>query len=93
MLASRIILSRRIFQGALRTYTTHSALPEEHRMVHEMCRKFADEELAPNAGAWDKEHCFPKEAINHLVRLLSVVCSLSVFILDESLFASNTSNH
>ena len=23
-------------------------------MIHEMCRKFADEELAPNAGKWDK---------------------------------------
>jgi hypothetical protein len=40
-------------------------------MVHEMCRKFADEELAPNAGAWDKEHRFPKEAIDQLVRHVS----------------------
>lgn len=37
-------------------------------MVYEMCRRFADEELAPNAGTWDKEHRFPKEAVDHLVR-------------------------
>lgn len=52
---------------ARRSYTTHSHLPEEHRMIYEMCRKFADEELAPNAGEWDKKHEFPKEAIAHLV--------------------------
>ena len=37
-------------------------------MIHEMCRKFADEELAPNAGKWDHDHSFPKEAISQLVR-------------------------
>ena len=49
-------------------YTTHSQLPSEHQMVYEMCRKFADEELSPNAGKWDKEHAFPVEAVNKLVR-------------------------
>lgn len=49
-------------------YTTYAQLPEEHRMVYEMCRKFADEELAPNAGRWDKEHAFPTAAIAQLVR-------------------------
>ena len=49
-------------------YTTHSQLPSEHQMVYEMCRKFADEELAPNAGEWDKKHEFPKEAVDKLVR-------------------------
>jgi butyryl-CoA dehydrogenase len=38
-------------------------------MVYEMCRKFADEELAPNAGEWDKKHEFPKQAITHLAEL------------------------
>lgn len=38
-------------------------------MVHEMCRKFADEELAPNAGEWDKEHKFPTEAVDKLAEL------------------------
>ena len=48
-------------------YTTHAALPEEHRMVHEMCRKFADEELAPKAKEWDKKHEFPLDAVTKLV--------------------------
>ena len=33
-----------------RKYTTYSQLPSEHQMVYEMCRKFAEEELMPNAG-------------------------------------------
>lgn len=49
-----------------RKYTTHSQLPEEHQMIHEMCRKFADEELAPNAGHWDQKHEFPTNAVNQL---------------------------
>jgi alkylation response protein AidB-like acyl-CoA dehydrogenase len=52
----------------VRSYTTHAHLPEEHRMVYEMCRNFADSELAPNAGDWDKKHEFPREAITKLVR-------------------------
>lgn len=52
-----------------RQYTTHSQLPEEHRMVRDMCRKFADEELAPNAGEWDKKHEFPKDAVKQLAEL------------------------
>ena len=50
-----------------RSYMTHSQLPEEHKMVYDMCRRFADEELAPNAGSWDKHHTFPKAAIAQLV--------------------------
>lgn len=56
-----------------RAYTTHAHLPEEHRMVYEMCRKFADEELAPNAGEWDKKHEFPQQAVTQLVSPSSVV--------------------
>jgi hypothetical protein len=37
-------------------------------MVYEMCPKFADEELSPNAGRWDKEHAFPTDAVDKLVR-------------------------
>jgi butyryl-CoA dehydrogenase len=49
-------------------------------MVYEMCRKFADEELAPYAGEWDKKHEFPREAVTKLVRVdtdesfITVVC-------------------
>lgn len=57
-------------------YTTHSQLPSEHQMVYEMCRKFADEELIPNAGKWDKEHAFPVEAVNKLVRNSCSHCSI-----------------
>lgn len=38
-------------------------------MIYEMCRKFADEELAPNARAWDQKHEFPKDAVNKLADL------------------------
>ena len=56
-----------ISHHAKRQYTTHSQLPEEHQMIYEMCRKFADEELAPNAGKWDQEHSFPTDAVSQLV--------------------------
>ena len=36
-------------------------------MIYEMCRKFAEEELMPNAGKWDKNHEFPTEAVDKLV--------------------------
>lgn len=51
-----------------RCYTSHAALPEEHRMIYDMCRKFADEELAPHAGTWDQKHEFPKAAVQAMVR-------------------------
>ena len=58
-------------------YTTHSQLPSEHQMVYEMCRKFADEELAPNAGEWDRKHEFPTEAVDKLVRTVyNVICGV-----------------
>ena len=53
--------------GRPRCYTTHSSLPEEHRMVYDMCRNVADEVLAPNAGTWDQKHEFPTNAIQQLV--------------------------
>ncbi len=41
-------------------------LSEEQRQVRDLCRKFADEELKPNARAWDEHHRFPTEAIAKL---------------------------
>ena len=38
-------------------------LSDEHRMLREMCRKYADEELKHAAGALDKEHRFPREHV------------------------------
>jgi len=32
-------------------------------MVYEMCKKFADEELAPKASQWDQKHEFPTDAV------------------------------
>jgi len=54
---SRKLTSNKVSSSAAaaRAYTSYSQLPEEHRMVHEMCARFADEELAPNAGEWDKK--------------------------------------
>ena len=68
--ASNTINSNIISARSSRRYTTHSQLPSEHQMVYEMCRKFADEELAPNAGKWDAEHVFPTEAVDKLVSIV-----------------------
>lgn len=54
---------------ARRSITSHSQLSEETSMVYEMCRKFADEELAPNAREWDQKHVFPTKAIYALSEL------------------------
>ena len=75
--ASRRVIGRERATAAHRAYTTHSQLPSEHRMVYEMCRKFADEELSPNAGKWDKEHSFPTEAVDKLV---SFVVSYKIYL-------------
>lgn len=32
-------------------------------MLRDMCRNFADCELAPHAGDWDKDHTFPKDQV------------------------------
>lgn len=66
-------------QHQRRNVTTHSQLPDEHRMVYEMCRKFADEVLAPNAGTWDQKHEFPKDAIQQLVNAFFVLHFCRVF--------------
>ena len=55
--------------AAARSITTYSQLPEEHQMIHEMCRRFADEELAPNAREWDAKHEFPQQAMEQLAEL------------------------
>lgn len=69
-----------------RGVTTHSQLSSEHSMVYEMCRKFADEELTPNAGKWDKDHSFPTEAVNKLVRVESL-CSVTLHSRVNCFFA------
>jgi len=72
MIFSRLTpaLARRATSTAIRrSVTTHSQLPEEHKMIYEMCRNFADNELAPNAGQWDQKHEFPSDAVAQLAEL------------------------
>jgi butyryl-CoA dehydrogenase len=69
LLSRSIMRSQRMALSSVRRYTTHKHLPEEHRMIYEMCRNFADQELAPNAGKWDHDHAFPTEAVTKLAEL------------------------
>lgn len=39
------------------------SLTEEQRLIQETARSFAATEIAPHAAAWDRESCFPKDAI------------------------------
>ncbi|HEU4406903.1 MAG TPA: acyl-CoA dehydrogenase family protein [Polyangiaceae bacterium] len=36
-------------------------LDESHVLFHESCRRFADQEIAPEAAAWDETGSFPRE--------------------------------
>jgi alkylation response protein AidB-like acyl-CoA dehydrogenase len=50
-------------------------LTDEQREIRDLARRFADEEIAPEAAAWDREHAFPKEVFAHLGELgLMGVC-------------------
>lgn len=44
-------------------------LSEEHQMIRDALRSFAQERLAPNAARWDREHHFPKEELQELAAL------------------------
>jgi alkylation response protein AidB-like acyl-CoA dehydrogenase len=50
-------------------------LTDEQREIRDLARRFADEEIAPNAAGWDREHSFPHEVFAHLGELgLMGVC-------------------
>jgi alkylation response protein AidB-like acyl-CoA dehydrogenase len=50
-------------------------LTDEQGEIRALARRFADEEIAPNAGAWDREHRFPAEVFTALGELgLMGVC-------------------
>jgi alkylation response protein AidB-like acyl-CoA dehydrogenase len=50
-------------------------LSDEQREIRDLARRFADEEIAPHAGAWDREHRFPREVFTALGELgLMGVC-------------------
>jgi alkylation response protein AidB-like acyl-CoA dehydrogenase len=44
-------------------------LYDEQREIRDLARRFADEEIAPHAAAWDREHRFPKEVFAALGEL------------------------
>ena len=52
-----------------------SALTDEQREIRALARRFADEEIAPRAAAWDREHHFPADVFAALGELgLMGVC-------------------
>ena len=64
---------RRITKLISRSKSTYSDWPflkDEHKMVLEMCKNFADTELIPIAGELDKNHTFPKAQIKKLGGLI-----------------------
>jgi len=44
-------------------------LSEQHEMIRDALRSFAQERLLPNAARWDKEHHFPQEELHGLAAL------------------------
>ncbi|TWI61824.1 hypothetical protein IP91_04422 [Pseudoduganella lurida] len=44
-------------------------LSEEHRMIRDALRSYAQERLAPQAARWDREHHFPKDELKELAAL------------------------
>ena len=44
-------------------------LNEDQRAIQDMARRFADEELAPNAVAWDRDKFFPVETMRRAAAL------------------------
>ncbi len=44
-------------------------LTEEQEMIRDTMRSFAQERLAPFAADWDRNHTFPREALNELAEL------------------------
>ena len=50
-------------------------LSDEQREIRDLARRFADEEIAPRAAEWDREHTFPREVFAQLGELgLMGVC-------------------
>jgi alkylation response protein AidB-like acyl-CoA dehydrogenase len=50
-------------------------LTDEQREIRALARRFADEEIAPHAAEWDREHRFPKDVFGALGELgLMGVC-------------------
>ena len=52
-------------------------LTDEQREIRDLARRFADEVVAPQAAAWDREHRFPKEVFAQLGRARAAWASAS----------------
>ncbi len=44
-------------------------LSEQHQMIRDALRDFAQQQLAPNAAAWDRDRRFPSDALKQLAGL------------------------
>jgi alkylation response protein AidB-like acyl-CoA dehydrogenase len=44
-------------------------LSDEQREIRDLARRFADEVVAPQAPAWDREHTFPKDVLTQMGEL------------------------
>ena len=44
-------------------------LSDEHQMIRDALRSFAQERLVPNAARWDRDHHFPREELQELAAL------------------------
>jgi alkylation response protein AidB-like acyl-CoA dehydrogenase len=54
---------------------SHHELTDEQREIRDLARRFADEQIAPRAAAWDREHRFPVDVFGRLGELgLMGVC-------------------
>ena len=51
------------------SYTSWPMYNDDHKMLGEMCRNFADNELVPNAGTYDKTCSFPNDKIEAMASL------------------------
>jgi butyryl-CoA dehydrogenase len=44
-------------------------LNEEHQMIRDALRSYAQERLAPNAARWDRDSTFPRDELKELAQL------------------------
>jgi alkylation response protein AidB-like acyl-CoA dehydrogenase len=45
------------------------ALTEDQREIQTLAREFAEAEISPNAGEWDRQHGFPRELLDTLANV------------------------
>src|SRR3954466_8274683 len=48
---------------------SYTELSDGQRAIRDLARRFADERIAPQAAAWDREHRFPRELFGELGEL------------------------